>query len=61
MIDAKKKEKGVIHDTELTADDLKDLVAQFKAFYHKQKGEPISQRTSHSASGSHQSCISLLG
>ncbi len=32
MIDAKKKEKGVIHDTELTADDLKDLVAQFKAF-----------------------------
>lgn len=41
MIDAKKKEKGVIHDTELTADDLKDLVAQFKAFYHKQKGEPF--------------------
>ena len=27
--------------TELTADDLKDLVAQFKAFYHKQKGEPF--------------------
>ena len=41
MIDAKKKEKGVIHDTELTADDLKDLVAQFKTFYHKQKGEPF--------------------
>ena len=41
MIDAKKKEKGVIHDTELTADDLKELVAQFKDFYLKQKGEPF--------------------
>ena len=41
MIDAKKKEKGVIHDTELSADDLKDLVAQFKDFYQKEKGEPF--------------------
>lgn len=47
MIDAKKKEKGVTHDTELTADDLKDLVAQFKAFYRAQKGEdfPDDPRT----------------
>lgn len=37
----RKKKRAVIHDTELTADDLKDLVAQFKAFYHKQKGEPF--------------------
>ena len=60
MIDAKKKKRALFM-TELTADDLKDLVAQFKAFYHKQKRRTISQRTSHSASGSHQSCISLLG
>jgi pyruvate,orthophosphate dikinase len=31
LLDAKKKERGVWHDTELTADDLKDLVVQFKA------------------------------
>lgn len=30
IIDEKKKEKGVEFDTELTADDLKDLVARFK-------------------------------
>ncbi len=36
-----RKKKGVIHDTELSADDLKDLVAQFKDFYQKEKGEPF--------------------
>jgi pyruvate,orthophosphate dikinase len=31
LLDAKKKERGVWHDNELTADDLKDLTLQFKA------------------------------
>lgn len=39
IIEAKKHEKGVKLDTELDADDLKDLVGQFKAFYKAQKGE----------------------
>jgi len=31
LLDQKKKDKGVWHDNELTAEDLKDLVAQFRA------------------------------
>lgn len=37
IIEAKKQEKGVKMDTELDADDLKDLVKKFKAFYKAQK------------------------
>ena len=43
IIDKKKEEKGVKLDTELTAEDLKDLVAQFKAIYKEQKGEDFPQ------------------
>ena len=39
IIDAKKEEKGVKMDTELDADDMKDLVVRFKAFYKEKKGE----------------------
>lgn len=39
IIEAKKQERGVKLDTELDADDLKDLVKKFKAFYKAQKGE----------------------
>ncbi|TQI67495.1 pyruvate, phosphate dikinase [Clostridium sp. KNHs216] len=39
IIEAKKQEKGVKMDTELDADDMKDLVKKFKAFYKAQKGE----------------------
>ncbi|MDO4730631.1 MAG: pyruvate, phosphate dikinase [Clostridia bacterium] len=38
IITAKKKEKGVTLDTELDADDMKDLVNRFKAFYFEKKG-----------------------
>ena len=38
LIDQMKEEKGVTHDTELTADDLKDLANQFKAEYKAQLG-----------------------
>jgi len=43
IFDAKKEEKGVEQDTDLTADDLKDVVEAFKAKYAKIKGEPFPQ------------------
>ncbi len=38
IIDAKKKSKGVEFDTDLTADDLKELVGEFKAAIKEQTG-----------------------
>ena len=38
IIDEMKKEKGVVLDTELTADDLKELVVRFKKYYKDEKG-----------------------
>ena len=43
LIDAIKEEKGVELDTELSADDMKELVGRFKAFYSKQRGEEFPQ------------------
>ncbi len=39
LIDEMKERKGIKFDTELTAADLKELAAQFKAEYRKQLGE----------------------
>ena len=39
LIDAMKERKGVTYDTELTADDLKELANQFKGEYKKQLGK----------------------
>ena len=39
LIDELKEEKNVEFDTELTADDLKELVAKYKVLYKKEKGE----------------------
>ena len=39
LIDAKKEEKGVTFDVELTAEDLKELAMQFKAKYKEALGE----------------------
>jgi len=36
IMDAMKRKRGVTQDTELTADDLKELVKQYKAFFKKQ-------------------------
>lgn len=38
-----KEEKGVELDTELSADDLKELVVKFKEYYKSQKGEDFPQ------------------
>jgi len=39
LMDEMKEAKGVKYDTELDANDLKELVKQFKALYKKEKGE----------------------
>lgn len=43
ILDTLKAEKGVKLDTELTADDLKELIAKFKAFFLKSKGVEFPQ------------------
>ena len=44
IIDEMKEEKGVVYDTELTADDLKELAIRFKAVYKEaMKGEEFPQ------------------
>lgn len=42
-LEAMKERRGVEFDTELTADDLKELVAEFKELYKKEKGEEFPQ------------------
>ena len=42
-LDAMKEARGVKLDTDLNADDLKELVAQFKKLYKKEKGEEFPQ------------------
>ena len=42
-LDEMKEEKGYKVDTDLTAEDLKELVGQFKEIYQKEKGEPFPQ------------------
>ncbi|MGG5462640.1 pyruvate, phosphate dikinase [Clostridium sp. B9] len=39
LLDEMKEAKGYKFDTDLTADDLKELVGQFKVLYKKEKGE----------------------
>ncbi len=43
IMDKMKEEKGVTNDTQLNADDLKKLAAEFKALYQKEKGEAFPQ------------------
>lgn len=43
IFDEMKKKKGAKVDTELTAEDLEEIVAQFKRLYKKEKGEEFPQ------------------
>jgi len=43
VLDGIKEAKGVNYDTELTADDLKDVIAQYKELYKKEKGTDFPQ------------------
>ena len=44
IIDQMKEAKGVTLDTELNADDLKEMVVRFKAYYKEQKNEDFPQQ-----------------
>lgn len=43
VLDYIKEEKGIEFDTDLSADDLKEVVTQFKALYIKEKGSEFPQ------------------
>jgi len=43
ILEKKKKARGVTLDTELTAEDLKELVAEFKALIKKRLGRPFPE------------------
>lgn len=43
LIDEKKTQKGVEEDLELDAEDMKELVGRFQAFYRQEKGEDFPQ------------------
>jgi pyruvate,orthophosphate dikinase len=43
ILELKKQDKGVFLDTELTADDLKDIVEKFKAKVAEKTGKPFPQ------------------
>ena len=43
VLDEIKEKKGVKFDTELTADDLKEVITQFKALYKAEKGTDFPQ------------------
>ena len=43
VLDEIKEKKGVKYDTELTADDLKDVIAQYKVLYKAEKGTDFPQ------------------
>lgn len=43
ILDQKKRERGIRQDTELTAEDLKDLVTKFKAKVQEELGKPFPQ------------------
>ncbi len=43
VLDEIKEKKGVHFDTDLTADDLKDVITQFKALYKAEKGTEFPQ------------------
>jgi pyruvate,orthophosphate dikinase len=43
LMDRMKQKRGVTQDTELTAEDLKELVAQFKVFFSKQMKRDFPQ------------------
>ena len=43
LLDAKKAARGVSNDTDLTADDLKELVSEFKAAILERTGKPFPE------------------
>ena len=61
LIDEMKEKKGVKLDTELDANDLKELAEKFKAEYKDKLGEEFPQDPKDAADGRHQGRFPLLG
>ena len=60
LLEQKKEAKGVHLDTDLTADDWKDLVAEFKAEIKKTPGQGFPGRSPGTAVGRHRRGIRLV-
>ena len=62
IIDELKEAKGVHYDTELTTDDLKELVKRFKADLQRQhERRRVPSGSEGTAAGSRKGCIPFLG
>ena len=59
-MDAKKRARGVEADLDLTAQDLKELVDEFKILIRKRSGREFPEEAPGSALGSHQRGLLLL-
>lgn len=57
IIDQMKQKKGITLDTDLTADDLKEMVVKFKEYYKSQKKRRFSFRSKTTTYGIYQSCF----
>ena len=60
LIDEMKEKRGVTQDTELTADDLKELAEQFKAEYKEKIGSDFPSDPKEQLMGASRPC-SVLG
>ena len=61
LLDRKKKAKGAAFDTDLTADDLKELVAEFKAAALERTGSQLPRGPARAALGRRLRRLRLLG
>ena len=60
-MDEIKESKGVKYDTDLTADDMKEIVVRFKADLQGEDGRRVPAGPEGSAHGGHQGRFPLLG
>lgn len=61
VLDEIKEAKSAHYDTDLTADDLKEVITRFKAIYKDKMGEDFPQDPQDPADGGRKGCVPLLG
>ncbi len=61
VLDDIKESKGAKFDTDLTADDMKEVVVRFKEIYKEKKGVEFPQDPEGTAHGGHQGRVPFLG
>ena len=61
ILDAVKEENGAKFDTDLTAENLKEVVKRYKELYKKEKGTDFPQEPKDSVNGINQSCFPFMG